>query len=188
MPLITDFSPLGWHATIGKFGTLGSLTGSIFSYGGAGSLMASRVDTTNQNLVLSGNVAAGDYGGGGMSFDSCVNASSYTGVQFTLGGTAAGCDLVFLIQTFSQQSTSVGGGCMSSCYNFPETTLNNTTGPVTVHFADLAGGQPIGAVDIAKQIMGLQWQFQSSAPVGDAGQSGCTGVNLTIDDVAFVSN
>jgi hypothetical protein len=187
-PLITDFSPAGWHLAAGKFGTPGNPTGSIFSYAATGSVMASMVDTTNQNLVLSGNVVPSGWAGGGMSFDSCVNTSIYTGVQFTLGGTTAGCELYFQIQTFSQQATLNGGGCTISCYNFPKTVLTNTTGLVTVHFTDLAGGQPTNATDIAKEITGLQWQLQSPAPVGDAGQPGCTGIKLTIDDVAFVGD
>jgi hypothetical protein len=36
--------------------------------------------------------------------------------------------------------------------------------------------------------VGLQWQFQSPAPAGDGGQLGCTGINLTITGVSFVSN
>ena len=187
-PLISDFSPSGWYPAAGKFGTVGNLTGALFAYAGTGSTMTPGVDTTNQNLVLTGNVSAGDYAGGGMAFDSCVNTSTYTGVQFTLGGTVAGCELYFQIQTFSEQATSNGGGCTSSCYQFPKAMLTSTTGPVTVHFTDLAGGLPATAGDIGKEILGLQWQFQSPAPAGDGGQLGCTGIALTIDDVSFVSN
>jgi hypothetical protein len=151
--------------------------------------MTATVDTTNQDLVLSGSVAAGDYAGGGMSFDACVNTTTYTGVQFTLGGTVAGCDLYFDVQTFSEKPAGAGqvGGCTTGCYVFPNTKLTSTTGAVTVHFTDLAGGLPAPA-SIANEIVGLQWQFQSPAPVGDAGQLGCTGINLTVTNVSFVSN
>ena len=60
-------------------------------------------------------------------------------------------------------------------------------GVVTVPFTELAGGLPAPEA-IASEIVGLQWQFQSPPPVGDGGQIGCTGINLTITDVAFVSN
>jgi hypothetical protein len=118
-----------------------------------------------------------------------VNTSTYTGVQFTLGGTVAGCDLVFQVQTFDEKPAGPGqvGGCTTGCYSFPGTKLANTSGAVTVHFTDLSGGQPTPA-KIASEIVGLQWQFQSPAPVGDAGQAGCTGTNLTITNVSFVSN
>jgi hypothetical protein len=196
-PLLTDFSKdgaSGWHATAGKWGTAGAtnLSGSIFSYGGAvpSSTLASAVDTVSQNLVLSGNVVAGDYSGGGLSFDSCVNTSVYTGVQFTLGGTVAGCDLYLQVQTFEQQSVDNKGGCPKggSCYSFPSSPKLATSGPVTVKFADLTGGKPATPAEIVKEMVGLQWQFQSPAPVGDGGQSGCTGINLTISNVTFVSN
>ena len=191
LPLLTDFSTgdSGWHAAAGKWGKIGNLTGSIFNYGAK--MAKASVDTTNQQLVLSGDVAAGDFGGGGMSFDSCVNTSTYTGVQFTLGGTAAGCNLKFQLQTFSQQADTNGGGCPAagSCYGFPNEVLQSTTGPVVVKFADLAlTGKPVAAADMAKEIVGLQWQFESPGPVGDAIQLGCTGIALTITNVLFVSN
>ena len=151
--------------------------------------MSATVDTTNQDLVLSGSVTAGDYAGGGMSFDVCVNTSTYTGVQFTLGGSVAGCDLYFDVQTFEEKPAGPGqvGGCTTGCYVFPSTKLQSTTGAVTVSFTSLAGGLPAPAA-IANEIVGLQWQFQSPAPVGDGGQLGCTGINLTITNVSFVSN
>ena len=69
-PLISDFSPSGWYPAAGKFGTVGNLTGALFAYAGTGSTMTPGVDTTNQNLVLTGNVSAGDYAGGGMAFEN----------------------------------------------------------------------------------------------------------------------
>jgi hypothetical protein len=196
-PLITDFSasPAGWHATLGQWGT-GVLTGSVFPFNGPNSTtakglhqMTSIVDSTNQTLVLSGDVAAGDYAGGGLSFNACVN-TSYTGVQFTLGGTVAGCDLYFYVQTFDEKQSGPGqvGGCTTGCYVFPGVKLTSSTGVVTVKFADLSGGQLTTEPAIANEIVGLQWQFNSPAPVGDAGQAGCTGINLTITSVSFVSN
>ncbi|GEM_PF-2370390 len=203
--LITDFSsgPAGWHGALGggKWGTIGVLTGSIFPFAGTASTfpatdplgrktMNATVDATNQDMVLSGDVAASDYAGGGMSFDQCVNTTVYTGVQFTLGGTVAGCDLYFYVQTFDEKEPGPGGvgGCTTGCYVFPGVKLTSTTGPVTVHFSDLKGGQLTTATSIANEIVGLQWQFDSPAPVGDGGQSGCTGVALTITNVSFVSN
>ena len=191
-PALTDFSATasGWHATAGKWGTAGNLTGSGFNYASTGSTISWKVDTAAENFVLYGDVLApGGYGGGGMSFDQCVNTSTYTGVQFTLGGTVQGCTLKLQVQTYSQQATDNGGGCASNCYGFPNKTLTSATGPVTVKFAELAGtGQPATAADLAKEIIGLQWQFESPPPVGDGGQPNCTGINLTIDDVSFVSN
>jgi hypothetical protein len=198
-PLLTDFSTsaAGWHVAAGKWGTVGNLTGSVFSYARSDavsvSTMTSKVDTVAENLQLSGNVMApAGYGGGGMSFDQCVNTSVYTGVQFTLGGTTSGCALKFELQTFDQQAIANGGGCdpnTMGCYGFPNVTLTTTTGQVVVKFADLAGsGQPATAAAIAQQILGLQWQFESPPPAGDAGQPNCMNIAFTIDDVSFVTN
>ena len=190
-PLLTDFSATaaGWHPAAGKWGTVGNLTGSGFNYASTGSTMSWKVDTAAENFVLYGDVMApGGYGGGGMSFDQCVNTSTYTGVQFTLGGNVQGCALKFQAQTYSQQATANGGGCVSSCYGFPTAVLTSTSGPVVVKFTDLAGtGQPATAAAIAQELIGLQWQFESPPPVGDGGQPNCTGISLTIDSVSFVS-
>jgi hypothetical protein len=47
---------------------------------------------------------------------------------------------------------------------------------------------PTGATDIVKQLVGLQWQFQSPPPPAvDGGvQLACTGIAMTITDVKFV--
>jgi hypothetical protein len=188
--LLTDFSATSWNATTGKWGTTGNVTGSKFSYQGTvtGSMMTSAV--TNQALSLTGTVAVGDYGGGGLSFDQCVDTTTYTGFKFTLGGSPGGCDVLFEVQTFSQQSTTNKGGCNTStttCYDFPRIRVPFGTTPITVRFADLAGtGMPATAPGLSSEMVGLQWQLQT-ATGGDAGQTACT-VSMTIDDVSFVSN
>jgi hypothetical protein len=200
--LITDFSssPAGWHAAYGggKWGAIGVFTGSIFSFAGPKSTktangtsyaeMAASVDTTAAAMVLAGDVASGDYAGGGLSFDECVNTTTYTGVQFTLGGTVAGCDLYFYVQTFDEKPAGPGqvGGCTTGCYVFPGAKLTSTTGVVSVPLATLTGGQLTTAAAIANEMVGIQWQFDSPAPQGDGGQPACTGVNLTITNVSFV--
>jgi hypothetical protein len=162
------------------------LSGSIFGYPGGktGSTMNATVNTSAQDLALTGNVAAGDYAGGGLSFDQCVNTTTYTGVQFTLGGTVAGCDLYFQAQTFDEKPAGSGqvGGCTTGCYVFPSAKLTSTTGAITVHFTSLSGGLPAPA-NIAKELVGLQWQMESPA-----GQVACANINLTIANISFVSN
>jgi hypothetical protein len=190
-PLITDFSATTWNGTTGKFGTTGNVTGSLFTYSSTGSTMQSMIDNNAENLVLYGSVVApGGYAGGGLSFDQCINTSVYTGVQFTLGGTTSGCTLKLQVQTFDEKPVDQGGGCAASCYVLPSVTLTSIASPstpTTVHFSDLTGGLPATAAGIEKEIIGLQWQFESPPPVGDGGQPNCTGISLTIDSVSFVS-
>jgi hypothetical protein len=153
------------------------------------------VDNTAHAFLLSGAVDAGGYGGGGLSFDECVNTAAYSGIQFTLGGTTGGCDVVLQVQTFEQKPSDATpkGGCVADagtggCYSFPQAKLPATTGTITVKFADLAGGKPLGAAEITKEMVGLQWQFQSPPPPAvDGGvQPACTGIAMTITDVKFV--
>jgi hypothetical protein len=197
-PLITDFSD--WDATAGKWGMLGNLRGSKFSYNdGRASTMTVTVESAS--MLFSGTVSPmagedggpgmGGYAGGGMSFDACVNTTLYSGIKFTLGGSTAGCDLSFQIQTYSQQATSNRGGCDSSisgnCYHFPQATVPFAAGSTTVTFAQLEGtGMPTTAAAFKAEMVGLQWQFQSAAGVDGGLQVDCTGIAMTVDDVELV--
>jgi len=201
---ITTFtSGTDWSIASGKWGVLGGLMGSIYSYSGpsSGSWHAG-VDTTNSLLDIGvlagtstgpGNVAAGDYAGGGMMFNECVDTSNYTGISFTLGGSNATCDVYFQFKTFDEQASSQGGGCDAGCYSFPQEkivtgsqNISDVTNPIIVHFSDVTGGGKPDGAPISMQLVGLQWQLQSSTPVADAGQTGCTGAELTIGNVMFV--
>jgi hypothetical protein len=198
--LLTDFSPATWMNTQGRWSTVaGDLTGSKYAApsgvpnpdGGAASTMSGTVTfmAANPSFELTGMIRAGDYGFGLLSFDKCVNTATYAGVRFTLGGTTGGCDLLLLLQTFDQQSVGNKGGCTTGCYHFPQTKIQVGSAPVTVLFTDLANtGMPAAAADMKTQIVGLQWQLQSPGPSTDGGaQPACAGIDLTIDDVQFVT-
>ena len=51
------------------------LDGGLSSFAGTGSTAMAAVDTTAQNLKLNFMVVAGQYAGGRVNFDSCVDAS-----------------------------------------------------------------------------------------------------------------
>jgi hypothetical protein len=184
----------------GTWGTAGQLTGSVFGYkgsktndAGVTSSVTYMIDrTTGMNLELKGTVLAADYAGGGMAFGTCVDSSTWTGIEFTLGGSADGCSITFQLQTESQEPTSAKGTCTaSSCYNFPQVpvTIPATAGTATVvKFSDLAGtGMPSAAADFEKEMFGLQWQFTSVAPPDGGVQVGCS-PDMTITDVMWTSN
>src|SRR6185437_15279940 len=99
----------GGITSSGSWGTTGMLTGHTFGYVGAMtndagvmSKVTASIDTDKMDLELKGIVNPADYAGGGMSFDTCVDSTMWTGIQFTLGGTADGCTLQFQLQTESQ--------------------------------------------------------------------------------------
>lgn len=202
-PAITDWSAAAWSNTQGKWHTAAcDLTGSIFAGAkaaaqdaAAASSMTSAVTfgTANPSYEMKGTVQSGEYAYAGMQFDKCVNTTTYTGLSFTLGGTAAGCDFFLLVQTFEQQAASNHGGCPAggSCYSFPKKTLTidpSGSGTVTVHFADLTGGVPTDPAAIKAEIVGLQWQFQSPSGVDGGPQPACNNIDVTVDDVAWVSD
>jgi hypothetical protein len=158
---------------------------------GVMSSVSATIDRTSMNLTLAGTVVAADYAGGGMAFSTCVDSSTWTGVQFTLGGTADGCNVTFQLQTESQEPPSNKGTCTaSSCYQFPQlaVTIPTDGSPTVIKFSDLtATGMPSAPADFTKEMFGLQWQFTSAAPPDGGNQVGCM-PHMTISNVMWTSN
>jgi hypothetical protein len=195
--LLTDFSASTWNSALATWGTPGNLTGKSSTYGGgqaAGgltTLISTTVDSTAANPVLAirGNVVAGDFAGVALAFDQCVNTASYQGVSFTLRGNAAGCDVFFQLETYSQQTVGAGGTCVTNCFQFPNSRIQVAAAPIVITFAALAGtGQPATAAGLRAEIIGLQLQLQSPAPANGGAQQSCAGINLSLDDVQLVPN
>jgi hypothetical protein len=191
---VTDFSCSEWNAGMGKWCTRrNGHHGSIFSFKGTAptDTNAVAVDETDGSLLLSLNVGNGSYGGGGLAFEGgCVDASAFTGVEFTVAvamGSLIGCSYQLQLQTFEQRpmSQSPPGGCDDSaggsCYNFPAATglpapSTDATKPTLVSIPFSSFG---GSVDPAPaQIVGLQWQVNSAGGQCDVG--------LRLDDIRFI--
>jgi hypothetical protein len=195
-PLLTDFSPATLTAS-GVWGTPGQLTGHAFGFGGAllndagvRSSVTAVLDRTTMDLELEGMIVSNDYAGGGMSFDSCVDTTRWTGIAFMLGGTADGCTVTFQLLTLSQEPVVNHGTCVGSCYNFPNVavTIPATSGPTVVRFSDLSDtGMPAAPSDFEKEMFGLEWQFTTPAPTGGGPAVGCSPA-MTIQNVRWVSN
>jgi hypothetical protein len=166
--------------------------GSTFSFKGNKPMTdtnANRIDPEDGSLKLSLTVSAGSYGGGGLAFESCLDATEFTGVQFSVAvssGSLTGCTYQLQLQTFEQRPTSQNppGACdmnTASCYNFPAATglaapsadpANPTL--VTIPFSSFGASQSPAPA----QLVGLQWQV-------NAAPAGCT-VELRIDDIDFI--
>jgi len=160
---------------------------------GSGSTSAAVVDTTvaARNLKLNFTVTAGQFAGGGLTFDSCVNAAAFSGVQFTAAvsmGSLTGCALQVQVQTLDERPSTAtmpsGGTCNSStttCYSYPayaiSTTISATPMTITAPFTMFTGGT---GNPIRTQVVGLQWQANSMSGTGT-----CT-VELRIDDIKFM--
>src|SRR6188768_3189913 len=83
---IVDFSYREWNSNGGKWCNEAGMHGAIFHFPGnaAGDASGSSV-SADGSLRLSLTVSAGSYGGGGVAFEAgCVDASAFTGVQFSI--------------------------------------------------------------------------------------------------------
>jgi hypothetical protein len=188
---VTDFSANDWNATAVKWCDAHGLDGGVYSYAGTGSTATAAVDTTAHNLKFNFTVSAGQYAGGGISFDSCVDASAFNSVQFTAAitmGSLSNCTWQVQVQTQDQRpstSTSPSGGtCASNCNRFPAFVIAAAPPPTPMTFTSLFTGfsNPAGStIATRSQIVGLQWQVNS----GNSGAGTCT-VEIRIDDVKFM--
>ena len=87
---VTDFSALEWGDGTGRWCNVHGLDGAVFAYSGAAPNMATAaVDMTARNLKFNFTVGNAGYAGGGLSFDSCVNATGFNAIQFTASITTA---------------------------------------------------------------------------------------------------
>jgi hypothetical protein len=182
--LVTSFAD--WNVATGHWGpTTGGLRGSKFAFGGGPAdasipTETATVDTTAQNLRLQLGVVAGGYAGGGVSFDSCVTASMYTQLQFTISGSTGGCPYQVQLQTFGQRPATLNppGGCTANCSQYPAatglTSPTTTSMPITVPFSSFTGL----TAAMETELVGIQWQVNS-------GSGACT-VDIRIDDIKFL--
>jgi hypothetical protein len=157
------------------------------------------VDTAARNLKLTLGVAPGSYAGAGISFESCVDASAFNAFQFSASitsGSLDGCVWQVQLQTQDQRPTTqtspTGGTCdatATTCYRFPAAinlaVPTATPMTVTLPFADFTLN---AEATMAKQVVGIQWQANSAAPLDPDGgtQLGCN-VEIRIDDIKFVT-
>jgi hypothetical protein len=201
--LIADFASLdGGIEVTGSLSTYGSNAVDHPTYdptGGSLNIMDAVVPGSNPQyvglvLTIFGNSASTD----------CLDASAYTGVQFSLSGTvSAGCPLSYSTQD-SEHSPVVldppdGGmpvnatasgpvGAYGSSYapQFNFTPAMITTAPQTIKIAFTDFSQDGLPADVAldpKKITGMQWQMTVPA-IADGGPGECD-LNITIDNVMF---
>ena len=189
---VVNFSSREWSSAGGKWCNENGLHGAIFSFRGNAPTDSNtiRVDTMDGSLRLALTVSSGSYGGGGVAFEAgCLDASAFTGIQFTAAvasGSMTGCSYQLQLQTFEQRPTTQNppGGCdinTTSCYGFPAAAnlpaaSTDITTPTLVSLPFTSFGASM--MPAPAQIVGLQWQVNSS--------SGMCTVELRLDDIAFI--
>jgi len=123
--------------------------------------------------------------GFGFNFQnpSCVDASLFSGVRFTITGTLGTCSLNVSVVTSEDSLTPRNpfGACtMEPCY--PPMSGPLSTGTSTVSFAEMTGGMPMATVD-ARALNGIQWTL--NVPT-DPTTPPCV-ASFTLSDVSFVA-
>ena len=188
---ITDFT---LYDAAGNWGNPATdLTGSTFLYPTATEpdFMA-QVDD-NDVMNLTGQITT--FAGFGLAFGpSCNDASAFTGLRFTLGGTTTvvgddtGGGALLEVQIQSRENTPEPPTSRGVCVGTFSTCINNrvvidelTPAGATVElpFSEFTGGAPSATLNEA-EILAIQWQFGCSSD----GSLTCD-LAVTLDDVEF---
>jgi hypothetical protein len=192
--VITDFSEIAanttWTTGEQAWGDA-DLSGTTFTYGSAGTELRATV-RSGHDLQLSSTTTQLPYTqfeGFGLEFDTAVNASSYTGLSFTLSGTLDSGTVEIQLRTI--RNTPNDETCGTCPFTSPDTkwedckyNVKSVTGitptpqTVTLPWTDFAGGAPINLSN-ASELLGLQIQFSC----GNSGSS-CA-INVVFDNFEF---
>jgi hypothetical protein len=187
--LIADFAAAGSGGI--------EISGGIVTYAArkVGGPSSPTYTTTGGALTVTVNVSPTSkpqFVGALVSFDKCVDASAFSGVQFTISGSFSGCQMQYATGDVAHQDVSLGSpyatgaaGAYSPQFRIAADALTSTSRTIKAPFAspDIRGN-PAPALDPTKLIFTL-WQFTVPvAPEDDGGIEMCTG-SVTIDDVRF---
>ena len=145
------------------------------------------VDTPSATMHVTGRVST--YSGVQVFFAACVNASSFSGVEFSLGVSGTSSVTLGMITRENQPEppTTTIGTCVppdpnapfASCYAAStRLTVMATPTPFSIPFASLAGGSPHASVNPAEL---LAVYFDPGWASGDAPFA----LDLTLSDLGF---
>jgi hypothetical protein len=138
--------------------------------------------------------SAPQYLGVVVAFTSCIDASAFTGVQFTMSGSFSGCSMQFATGDVGHQDAATGaphatGGPGAYPPQLQITADQLSPSPLTlrVPFAGgTTGGSPATPLDPSKLILVL-WQWTlAPAQAGDNGATMCT-AEISISNLMFYS-
>ena len=173
-----------------------SLTRAPFPYPAGGSARPSAT-TAGGALHITENApatSAAQYVGVALSFADCVDASAFTGIQFSISGSFSGCTMQYGTGDSEHQDPATGAAYAtgpSGAYPAQSTltAAQVTSAPQTLLMPFTGSAIPANPptpLDTAKLIFAL-WQF--TIPAGaqattDGGTPACI-ADITIDNVAF---
>jgi hypothetical protein len=127
-----------------------------------------------------------------FEFNSCVDASAFSGVQFTISGSFSGCSLNYGTGDIVHEDVTVSGtfaagpaGAYVPQHKIAAADLSSTPKTIKLPFTstDIQGNPPT-PIDATKLIFTL-WQFIVPVAADDGSATPPCTANVTIDDVRF---
>ncbi len=190
----TDVAPTGGvideFTAVGDAGTTPSgIPGGYATYSDppGAPLTLTFVNGTAHIVENAAGTASPRYVGFVIYFNDCINASAFTGIEFTISGTMTGCTLQ-LSANYSENDNKASDPAKGSCSMPPApdcysnqkgvTDITTTQTSVQVPWSGFAGGVPTGLTD-STQLTGIQWQL--TIPAG----TGTCAADISISDVKF---
>ena len=176
---------------------IGTFSFGLFTYAGAGltppvvTPSVSPTDGSLQSVAVTADLGATTdptqaFAGFGFGFGnpSCLDASAFTGVRFTVAGDLGTCQLQLSLTPSENNSVTTGpvGACTgTACFGPFSPPLG--VGAQVVHFSDMTGGMPLATLDPAT-LNDISWNFIVPS---DGVTAPCV-ANFTISDVSFVTD
>ncbi len=195
-PISCDgFPPITPQITGSFLSPVGNPPGGVFTYAATG-LAAPTVTTlfntdgTTAGLQVSANPGAttdpnNAFLGFGMGFGNppCLDASAYTGVQFTVTGDLGTCGLQLSLTPSQNNSVQFGpeGVCTAATCAGPFSP-NVGVGTTIVSFSSMANGSPLPTLD-ATALNDISWNL---TPPTDGVTAPCV-ANFSVTDVSFTT-
>jgi hypothetical protein len=127
-----------------------------------------------------------------FEFNRCVDASAFSGVQFTISGSFSGCSLNYGTGDVEHEDVTLSGtfaagpaGSYVPQHKIAAAELSSTPKTIRLPFAspDIQGNPPT-PIDASKLIFTL-WQFIVPVATDDGSATPPCAANVTIDDVRF---
>ena len=172
-----------------------SIPGRIVTYSSPKVADAFNNTTTGGNLTIRINAPATSRPqllGTMFQFNSCVDASAFTGVQFTISGSFSGCSLTYGTGDVEHEDVTVSGtfaagpaGSYVPQHRLAAAELSSTPKTIKLPFAaaDIQGNPPT-PIDPTKLLFTL-WQFIVPVAADDGSATPPCTANVTMDDVRF---
>ena len=191
--LIADFNDAGGGAKPGGIEIWGEvLTYAVPKLGGAGSTISTTTGGALTIKVSAAPASTPQFLGALVSFNKCIDASGFTGVQFTISGSFFGCTMQYATGDVEHQDITVGSTFATGpAGSYPPQNRiaadDLTSAPRTIKVPFVGNdiqGSPRTRLDTTRLISTL-WQFSVPVAAEDGDDNPlCTG-SVTIDDVKF---